>query len=167
MPEPDDAAEVNVPARSRRPRVWLLSAAAVVCLLGVLIWLVDPFKTDAQRDVSQIKVRGYERVHDYIDFGTGPARERAAVAVFVGPPDDKVLTRVSGPGLVVNAETEDAGIRNSDLIGHGIWHGCGVRVERWRTNATPLRHFELTAEQLAEVRAARLSVLSVSVGCIP
>lgn len=166
MPEPD-AAEAYVPAPSRRPRGWFLAAATAVCLLGGLIWLLEPFKTDAQRYVSQVKIRGYERVYEYLDFGTGPARERAAVAVFVGPPDDNVLTRVSGPGLVVNAATDGTGIRDSDLIGHGIWHGCGVRVARWKANAMPLRYFELTAEQLAEVRAGRLWVLSVSVGCIP
>lgn len=168
MPGPDDAADGNVPARSRRPRAWLLSFVAVVaCLLGVLIWLVDPFGTEAQRYVSQIKVRGYERVNDYIDFGTGPAEERAAVAVFVGPLDDNVLARVSGPGLVVNAPTEDLGFRDIDLIGHGKWHGCGVLVQRWKTTASLPLHFELTAEQLAAFRARRLSVLSVSVGCIP
>ncbi|MBQ0893900.1 hypothetical protein KBX37_12465 [Micromonospora sp. U56] len=167
MPEPDHAAGGSVPPHSRRTRAWLLSVvAAVACLLGVLIWL-DPFKTEAQRHVSQINVRGYERVHDYLDFGTGPARERAAVADFVGPPDDNVLARVSGPGLVVNARTEDPGFSDSDLIGHGIWNGCGVRVKRWKTSASRALHFELTAEQLAAFRAGQLWVLSVSVGCIP
>jgi hypothetical protein len=179
------ARSAEIPIRSRRRRTRPLSVVARVrdhplgfavdavvvavvvtgCLFGVLVWLVQPPGTEAERHLSQIDVRGYERVHDYIDPGTAPAEERAAVAVFVGPPDDNVLARVSGPGLVVKAEMRDFGFRDIDVIGHGTWHGCGVGVQRWKTSRPLLAYYELTAEQLAEFKAGRLSVLSVSVGC--
>ena len=167
MPGRDDAADGDVPGRSRRPRIRLLSIVAVAAVLaGVLIWLVYPFETEAQRYVSDVSVRGYERVHDYIDFGTAPAEERAAIAVFVGPPDENPLARVSAPGLVVKAPAEDLGFRDFDLIGESMWHECGVMVKRWKTSVSLPSYFELTADQLAAFRAGRLSVLSVSVGCL-
>lgn len=160
-----DRHDGDVPVRWRRRRTWLSLAAVAACLLGLLIWLVDPFETEAQRYVSQVSVRGYERVDDYIGPGTAPAEDRAAVAVFVGPPDDNVLARVSGPGLVVNAPTEDLGWPEIDLIGHGQWHGCFVLVKRWKAHVSLPPYFELTAEQLAAFRAGGLSVLAVAVGC--
>lgn len=160
-----DPHDGDVPVRSRRRRTWLSLAAVAACLLGVMIWLVDPFDTEAQRYVSQVSVRGYERVDDYIDPGTAPAEDRAAVAVFVGPPDDNLLSRVSGPDLVVNAPTKDLDWPETDLIGDGDWHGCFVLVERWKAHASPPPYVDLTAEQRAAFHAGRLSVLSIAVGC--
>jgi hypothetical protein len=145
----------------------VLSIAAITaCLIGAFIWLVIPFPTEAQRYVYQVEVHGYDRTHDYLDFGTGPAEGRAAVAIFVGTPDDDVLARISAPELVVEADTEHLGIRGFDLIGTGDWHGCGVLVERAKAHAFIPSDFGLTVEQLAEFRAEKLWVLSISVGCI-
>jgi hypothetical protein len=167
VPEPDGAADGNVPVPSRRRRAWLLPVlAAAACLLGVLIWLMGPYgQTEAERYLSQLSVHDYKRVYDYIDPGTAPAKDRAAVAVFVGPPDGNVLARVSGPGLVVSTPTNDPGFPDVELVGHGEWHGCFVQVERWKTSRPLLEYYELTAEQQAAFEAGRLSVLSVAVGC--
>ncbi|MCW3816470.1 hypothetical protein ONA91_18650 [Micromonospora sp. DR5-3] len=104
-------------------------------------------------------------MHDYIDPGTAPAEVRAAVAIFVGPPDDNVLARVSGPGLVISAPTSDPGFPDVEMIGRGSWHGCFVHVNRWKTSDPLLSYYELTAEQVAAFRAGRLSVLDIAVGC--
>ncbi|MFE9692842.1 hypothetical protein [Micromonospora sp. NPDC005806] len=165
MPGPDDATDTNVPVRSRRRRIWLLSVVAVAaCCFGVLK-LRDATGTEAQGYVSQISVRGYERVHDYIDPGTAPAEQRAAVAIFVGPPDDNALTRVSGPGLVVSTPAKDLGFPDFEMIGNGRWHGCFVHVNRWKTSHPPMSYYQLTTENLTAFRAGRLSVLSIAVGC--
>ncbi|MET8359768.1 hypothetical protein [Micromonospora sp. NPDC005171] len=151
--------------RSRRRRLWLLAFVAVAgCCFGVLK-LRDPVETSAQRYVSQVDVRGYERVRDLIDPGSAPAEDRAAVAVFVGPPDGKVLRRVSGPGLVIGATTSDPGFPDAEMIGRGSWHGCFVHVNRRKTSDPLLSYYGLTAEQVTALRAGRLSVLDVAVGC--
>ncbi len=136
---------------------------AGACFLGVLR-LTGPAQTPAQRYVSQVDVRGYERVHDYLDSGTVPAVERAAVALFVGPPEDDVLARVSGPGLVLTAGPGEPG-PDVRAVGRGRWHGCFVHVDRWTTGDPPLSYHPLDAGQVAALRAGRLSVLSVAVGC--
>lgn len=121
--------------RSRRRGIWLSVALGAACLLGVLIWLVDPFKTEAQDYASQVSVRGYQRVGDYLDAGTAPDEDRPAVVLFVGAPDSNVLARLSGPGLVVDAPTNDLDWPDFDLIGEGEWHGCYVLVKRLKPNA--------------------------------
>lgn len=160
-----DARDGQISGRSRRRRTWLPSIVAVaVCLVAVVIWPRD-VRTEAERYASQVSVRGYERVHDYIDPGTAPAELRAAVAIFVGPPDDDALARVSGPGLVVGTPAKDPGFPEIEMIGYGKWHGCFVHVDRWKTSHPPLSYYQLTAEHLAAYRAGRLSVLSIAVGC--
>ncbi|MFY1574250.1 hypothetical protein ACN26Z_05100 [Verrucosispora sp. WMMD703] len=165
MPGSDDAADGRIAVRSRRRRIWLLSFAAVAAGCFGVLKLQDPVGTPAQRYVSQVSVRGYERVHDYIDPGTAPAEVRAAVAIFVGPPDDDALARVSGPGLVVSAPTKDPDFRGFQLIGHGEWHGCFVHVKRWMTSQPRFSYYELTADERAAFETGRLSVLSIAVGC--
>ncbi|MFI7073269.1 hypothetical protein [Micromonospora sediminicola] len=109
MPEAVDTVDRRVPARPGRRRWWPLWIVLIaVGLLGALR-LTGPAETPAQRYVSRVDVRGYERVHDYLDPGTAPAVDRAAVTLFVGPPEDDVLTRVSGPGLVLTAASGDPG----------------------------------------------------------
>ncbi len=86
--------------------------AVIACVVGMIVWPLRLLygRTEAQRYLSQIGVRDYQRVYDYVDPGRAPAKDRAAVAVFVGPPDVNVLARVSGPGLVVRARrNEDDG----------------------------------------------------------
>ncbi|MFE0531247.1 hypothetical protein ACFW0V_26975 [Micromonospora parva] len=164
MPGSDDATDTHVKVRSRRRRIWLLSVVAVAaCCFGVLK-VRDAPATEAQGYVSQISVRGYERVHDYIDPGTAPAEQRAAVAIFVGPPDDDAVARVSGPGLVVGAPATDPAFPDFEMIGYGRWHGCFVHVDRWKASHPPMS-YQLTTEQLTAFRAGQLSVLSIAVGC--
>ncbi|QLQ37306.1 hypothetical protein [Micromonospora robiginosa] len=130
-----------------------------------MLRLIGPAQTPAQRHLSDIDVRGYERVDDYIDPGTAPDEARAAVAIFVGPPDDDVLARVSGPGLVLSIPPNDQVFPGLDMVGRGRWHGCFVHVNRWQASDPPSASDKLTAEQAAAFRAGRLSVLDVAVGC--
>ncbi|WP_422743269.1 hypothetical protein ACN27B_02240 [Micromonospora sp. WMMD754] len=130
-----------------------------------MLKLTGPAETSAQRYLSQVDVRGYERVHDYLDPGTAPVEERAAVAIFVGPPDDDVLARVSGPGLVLGAAPSIPGSTDVAVVGRGQWHGCFVHVDRWTTSDPPLSYYPLNAEQVTAFRSGRLSVLDVAVGC--
>ncbi|MEU4476216.1 hypothetical protein [Micromonospora sp. NPDC023888] len=165
MPGSVDAADGRLPVRSRRRRLWLLSFLAVVgCCFGVLR-MRGPVETSAQRHLSQVDVRGYERVRDYIDAGSAPAEVRAAIAVFVGPPDDDVLARVSGPGLVISPVSSDPGFSDAEMIGRGSWRGCFVHVNRLKASDPLLSYYGLTAEQVTAFRAGRLSALNVAVGC--
>ncbi|MET7835539.1 hypothetical protein [Micromonospora sediminicola] len=165
MPRSVDAVDRHAPVSSRSQRLWLLSiVAAAACCFGVLR-LTGPAETSAQRYLSQVDVRGYERVHDYLDPGSAPADERAAVAIFVGPPDHDILARVSGPGLVLSAAPSNPGPTDVAAVGRGQWHGCFVHVDRWTTSDPPLSYYPLNAEQVTAFRSGRLSVLDIAVGC--
>ncbi|MEU1965657.1 hypothetical protein ABZ541_13270 [Micromonospora sediminicola] len=145
--------------------MWLLSAVAVVGSCFGVLRLTGPAETSAQRYLSQVDVRGYERVHDYLDPGSAPAEERPAVAIFVGPPDHDILARVSGPGLVLSAAPSNPGPTDVAAVGRGQWHGCFVHVDRWTTSDPPLSYYPLNAEQVTAFRSGRLSVLDIAVGC--
>jgi hypothetical protein len=141
--------------------VVVLTAAAV----GVVQWLKPP---DAAGALRGIEVRGYSRI---AEFGIADWAHRAAeeTGVYIGPTVKGDLGSVI-TGVPLQELTPEPGAPSMDAtdeIATGdLPDGCGLDVGRLRDGETPDSNWQVSAAQLADVRAGRLELLRLQVDCI-
>jgi hypothetical protein len=153
------------------PVVMAVATVAVVVACAAFFFLngiPDWRPTWAERQISQVRVRGYHRTTVYIPSGSGPAHIRGAVAVFIGPLANDIPARVSGPGLVIRAPAEPMDLLDEEEVGEGTWQGCQVSVLRLKADHRPgvWVYLGLSSQQRTEVEAGRLSVIEVFLSSI-
>jgi hypothetical protein len=140
--------------------------AIMVTLCGYGLWHFSrPNESERYRDT--IAVQGYDLVHkDY---------SQSAHGLYVGQAiqDEDLITRVSGPGLVLEADTGVVGPRHSLAQGSGLLDDtirCFVSIQRHDPGTSTVEFVgvhNLNQKQIQGVRDGTLQVVEIGVLCDP
>lgn len=111
--------------RSKSVRVALLVLVPILLACALLVFFAAQPSPEA-RHAQDTSIVGYQRIEK------GPVGDSGIEAIYVGPPDEQILQKISAPGLKVNTRPRVHGPTRYDWVARGDFNGddCRVYIER-------------------------------------